>query len=222
MPEETPGAPEPQQGESADAFIVEQMRAGADEETIVAGLVERGADPAQARRRVEVVYPQVMRAAESENLEPRLLVPAVLAGVAAAVAGGIAWALIAVTTDYEVGFAALGIGLLAGYAVVLATRGRKGLPLQVTAIVSSLLGIALGKYFTYVWDLKDAVRDEFGDEAADSIGFLDSEVIDLFVEDADRVFGGYDLLWAAFAVYAAWRIPRAMGIQVRRGPISGV
>lgn len=223
MAEETSGAPETEpQGESADAFIVEQMRTGADEEMIVAGLIERGADPAQARRRVEVVYPQVMRAAESELFEPRLLVPAILAGLAAAVAGGIAWALIAVTTDYEIGFAALGIGVLAGYAVVLATRGRKGLPLQVTAIVSSLLGIALGKYFTYVWDLKDAVRDEFGDEAADSIGFLDSEVIDLFVEDADRVFGGYDLLWAAFAVYAAWRIPRAMGIRVRRGPISGV
>jgi len=223
MAEETSGAPgtEPQ-GESADAFIVEQMRAGADEETIVAGLIERGADPAQARRRVEVVYPQLMSAAEAEHFEPRLLVPAILAGLAAAVAGGIAWALIAVTTDYEIGFAALGIGILAGYAVVFATRGRKGLPLQVTAIVSSLLGIALGKYFTYVWDLKDAVRDEFGDEAADSIGFLNSEVIDLFVEDADRVFGGYDLLWAAFAVYAAWRIPRAMGIRVRRGPISGV
>jgi hypothetical protein len=215
---ETPEAP----GESADAFIIEQMRAGADEESIVAGLVERGADPAQARRRVEVVYPQVMNAAEAELFEPRLLVPAVLAGLVAAVAGGVGWALIAVTTDYEIGFAALGIGILAGYAVVLATRGRKGLPLQVTAILSSLLGIALGKYFTYVWDLKDAVRDEFGDEAADSIGFLDSEVIDLFVEDADRVFGGYDLLWAAFAVYAAWRIPRAVGIRVRRGPISGV
>jgi len=210
------------EGESADAFIVEQMRAGADEETIVAGLVERGAEPAQARRRVEVVYPEVMRAAEAELFEPRLLVPAALAGLAAAVAGGIGWALIAVTTDYEIGFAALGIGILAGYAVVLATRGRKGLPLQVAAVVSSLLGIALGKYFTYVWDLRDAVREEFGDEAADSVGFLDSEVIDLFIEDADRVFGGYDLLWAAFAVYAAWRIPRAMGIRVRRGPISGV
>ena len=220
MADETPQAPEAQ-GKSADAFIVEQMRVGADEETIVAGLVERGADPAQARRRVEVVYPQVMQAAGAEVFEPRLLAPAVAAGLAAAVAGGIGWALIVVTTDYEIGFAALGIGILAGYAVVLATRGRKGLPLQVAAVVSSLLGIALGKYFTYVWELKDAFRAEFGDEAADSIGFLDSEVIDLFVEDADRVFGGYDLLWAAFAVYAAWRIPRAMGIRVSRGPVSG-
>ena len=220
MADETPQAPEAQ-GKSADAFIVEQMRVGADEETIVAGLVERGADPAQARRRVEVVYPQVMQAAGAEVFEPRLLAPAVFAGLAAAVAGGIGWALIVVTTDYEIGFAALGIGILAGYAVVLATRGRKGLPHHVAAVVSSLLGIALGKYFTYVWELKDAFRAEFGDEAADSIGFLDSEVIDLFVEDADRVFGGYDLLWAAFAVYAAWRIPRAMGIRVSRGPVSG-
>jgi hypothetical protein len=221
MADESSEAPEAE-GESADAFIVRQMRAGADEDAIVARLVERGADPAQARRRVEVVYPQVMRAAEAEVLEPRLLVPAVFAGLAAAVAGGVAWALIAVTTDYEIGFAALGIGVLAGYAVLLATRGRKGLPLQITAVGSSLVGIVLGKYFTYVWNLKDAVRAEFGDEAADSISFTDADVVDLFFEDADRVFGGYDLLWAAFAVYAAWRIPRGMGIRVKRGPISGV
>ena len=82
MADETPQAPEAQ-GKSADAFIVEQMRVGADEETIVAGLVERGADPAQARRRVEVVYPQVMQAAGAEVFEPRLLAPAVFAGLAA-------------------------------------------------------------------------------------------------------------------------------------------
>ena len=221
MPDESPEAPEVQ-GESADAFIVEQMRAGADEETIVARLIERGAEPAQARRRVEVVYPQVMRAAEAELFEPRLLVPAVLAGLAAAVAGGIGWALIAVTTDYEIGFAAFGIGVLAGYGVVLATRGRKGLPLQVTAVVSSLLGIVLGKYLTYVWSFEDAVREQLGDELADQVSVFDTDIMELFLEDRRQVFGGYDLLWAAFAVYAAWRIPRAMGVRVRRGPLSGV
>jgi hypothetical protein len=163
-----------------------------------------------------------MRAAEAERFEPRALVPAVLAGIAAAVVGGIAWALIAVQVGYEIGFAAVGIGALAGFAVVLATRGRKGLPLQVTAVLASALGIALGKYFTYVWEGKKAVSDLLGEEAADEISVFDSESLRFFFEDADQIFGFYDLLWFAFAIYAAWRIPRPMGISVRRGPISGM
>jgi len=198
------------------------MQAGTDQETIVARLVDRGTEPAEAREVVDTIYPELMRAAEAELFEPRALVPAVLAGIAAAVVGGIVWALIAVEIGYEIGFAAVGIGALAGFAVVLATRGRKGLPLQVTAVLASALGIVLGKYFTYVWEGKEAVRDAFGDEAADEISVFDSESVRFFFEDADQIFGFYDLLWFAFAIYAAWRIPRPMGISVRRGPISGI
>lgn len=204
------------------AFVVEQMRAGVDQETIVARLVERGTDPTEARQVVDTVYPEVMRAAEAELFEPRTLVPAVLAGLAAAIVGGIVWALIVVQTGYEIGFAAVGIGVLAGFAVVFATRGRKGVPLQVTAVLASVLGIVLGKYFSYVWEFKDAVREAFGDEAADQVSVFDSDLVRFFFEDADQIFGFYDLLWIAFAVYAAWRIPRALGISVRKGPISGM
>lgn len=208
--------------EAATAFVVEQMREGADEETIVVRLIERGVGKSEAREVVDAVYPQVMRAAEAELFEPRALVPAVLAALAAAVAGGIAWGLIVRTTEYEIGFAALGIGLLAGYAVVFATGGRKGRPLQAIAVASSFLGIVLGKYLAYVWVLQDAVREQFGDEAADSISVFDSEVMRIFLEDAGEVFGGFDLIWVAFAAYAAWRIPRPLGIRVRRSPISGL
>lgn len=204
------------------AFVVAQMQAGADEETIVARLVERGMSPGEARDVVGAVYPEVMRAAEAEQFEPRALVPAVLAALGAAIAGGIVWAVIVVQTGYEIGFAAVGIGILAGFAVVFATRGRKGVPLQVTAVLASVLGIVLGKYFSYVWEFKDAVREAFGDEAADQVSVFDSDLVRFFFEDADQIFGFYDLLWVAFAVYAAWRIPRALGISVRKGPISGM
>jgi hypothetical protein len=218
LPEQTPE----EAREAAAGFVVEQMRQGADEETIVVGLIERGMGKDEARALVDAVYPQVMRAAEAELFEPRALAPAVVAALAAAVAGGIAWGLIVRTTNYEIGFAALGIGLLAGYAVVLATGGRKGRPLQAIAVASSLLGIVVGKYLAYVWVAKDAVREERGDEAADSISVFDSEMMRFFIEDADQVFGGFDLIWVAFAAYAAWRIPRPLGVKVRRSPISGI
>lgn len=60
--------------------------------------------------------------------------------------GGLVWGFILILTDYEVGFVAWGIGFLAGFLVVRFAGGRKGAPLQAIAIVSSLVGIMLGKY----------------------------------------------------------------------------
>lgn len=157
-----------------------------------------------------------MRAAEAEQFSSSALVPAVVAALVAAVLGGIAWGLIVVTTEYEVGFAALGIGLLCGYAVVLATRGRRGRPLQLTAVASAALGIVLGKYFTYYYLVKEAVREARGEEAADQVSVFDTELMRLFLEDLETVFSFYDVLWIGFAVYAAWRIPRGIGIPLRR------
>ena len=99
-----PGGKTADEGFDPAGFVVAQMQAGADQETIVSRLVERGADPAEARHIVDAVYPEVMRAAEAELFEPRALVPAVLAGIAAAVVGGIVWALIVVKTGYEISF----------------------------------------------------------------------------------------------------------------------
>jgi hypothetical protein len=202
--------------ENPEAYVIERMQAGADEEAIVAGLEERGMQRADARHVVDTVYPQVMRAAEAEVFSSSAPAPAVVVAVVAAILGGIAWGLIVVTTDYEIGFAALGIGVLCGYAVVLATRGRRGRPLQVIAVASAALGIILGKYFTYYYLVKEAVRDAGGEEAADEVSVFDTELVRFFFEDLESVFSVYDVLWIAFAVYAAWRIPRGMGIPVRR------
>ena len=207
-------------GENADAFVVEQMKAGADEDTIVAMLEQRGVERGEARELVSRVYPDVMRAAEAEQYSSEALLPAVAGGVLAALVGGIVWGLIVIVSDYEVGIVAWGIGLLAGFLVVRFAGGRKGLPLQAIAIVSSLVGIVIGKYIAYVYFLKEFVREQIGDEAADDISYFDGDVISLFRDDLSDVFGGFDLLWAALAVFTAWRLTRPLGVRPRGGLIS--
>src|SRR6266508_5834458 len=81
--------------------------------------------------------------------------PAVLAGLVAAVAGGIAWGLIVKWSDYEIGFAAWGIGFFTGIAVLWATRGTRGLPFQAIAVVCALLGILIGKYLGFAWIVQE-------------------------------------------------------------------
>ena len=129
----------------------------------------------------------------------------------AAVVGGFLWGLIVILSEYEIGIAAWGIGFLAGFAVVRFAGGAKGMPLQVVAVVSSLLGIIIGKYISYAYFFKQAVSDRFDVD----ISYLDSEIFRAFRENLTDVFGGFDLLWAALAVMTAWRLTRPSGLMSR-------
>ena len=54
-------------------------------------------------------------------------------GLIGAILGGVIWGFIVAATDYELGIVATGIGLLAGFGVVLLCRNKHGMPLQVIA-----------------------------------------------------------------------------------------
>jgi signal peptidase I len=124
---------------------------------------------------------------------------AVLAGLIAAVAGGLAWGLIVKWTDYEVGVIALAVGFLTAFAVHQATGGRRGPVLQAIAIASALLGIVLGKYLSFAFITQEAERD-FGID----IGLLSGDMLGLFRDGLGEVFGLYDVFWVGLAVAAAW------------------
>ena len=120
---------------------------------------------------------------------------AVLAGIAAAVVGGIAWGLVAKWTDYEVGIVAWGIGYVTGFAVERAAGGRRTVDLQVFAIVAALLGILIGKYLAFAF-----VQQELGFP----YGVLSGDMLTLFRENLDAAFSLYDILWIGLAVVSAW------------------
>ena len=131
------------------------------------------------------------------------LLPAVAAGLVAAIVGGIAWGVIVKLSDYEVGIVAWGIGFIAGTAVVLATRGAKGPRLQVIAVACALIGILLGKYLSYA-----LIVQEDAESFGQSIGLFSGDMFSFFRDDLDAVFGLFDLLWTGLAVFTAWRIPQ--------------
>jgi hypothetical protein len=125
---------------------------------------------------------------------------AALAALAAAIAGGIAWGLVAKTTGYEIGIVAWAIGFLAGTAAALVASGSRGIPLQAIAIVAALAGIFLGKYLTFAWDLQDFAADRGVD-----IGLFSEDMRAVFREDYDVVFDWFDVLWIGLAVFSAAR-----------------
>src|SRR5829696_6475660 len=124
---------------------------------------------------------------------------AMVVGLVVAVAGGIAWGLIARYTDYEVGVVAWGIGFATGFAVERAAGGRRSPDLQAIAIVTALIGVLVGKYLGFAFAVQEAEQD-FGTQT----GLLSGEMFSLFRESLGEVFGLYDLLWTGLAVASAW------------------
>ena len=53
------------------------------------------------------------------------LPPGVVAGLGAAIVGAAIWAAITAATDYQIGFMAIGVGFLAGFAVRLVQASAK-------------------------------------------------------------------------------------------------
>ncbi|OGP52837.1 MAG: hypothetical protein A2Y65_07955 [Deltaproteobacteria bacterium RBG_13_52_11] len=196
------------------AFIIKQMKAGSDKSVITQKLVEMGINKSDASHLVETVHTQIVKATKETEFTSSLLLPALLGGVLAAVVGGVIWGLIVIVTNYEIGFMALGIGGLCGFAVLLFSKGKRGLPLQVIAVFSSILGIFVGKYFFFFHYLKETLAKEYGVAVASNLSIFSQEVIQFFLDHIELTLSGFDILWVILAVITAWRIPKGFGIKL--------
>jgi hypothetical protein len=131
-------------------------------------------------------------------------------GLVGAIVGGIAWGYLVRSIDTELGIAAIGVGILAGFGVVFLSRGTRGVSFQVVAALAAALGILWGKYFTLVLVGRDLLREEFG-VGGDALPVFSGDTFSLFTETFPELFSGFDVAWIAFAVYTAWRIPTGQG-----------
>lgn len=139
---------------------------------------------------------------------------AALAGLAAAIAGGVVWGLVVRWSGYEIGFAAWGMGFIVGTAVVYGAQSRRGMPLQLIAVVLALAGIVLGKYLAFVWVGQDEL-----DKAGLSLPLFSTDTMRLFWDLRSDIWSGWDLLWAGLAVVTAFRIPQHEQVSAEE-PVS--
>ena len=192
--------------ESLADYVRQGLKAGADTDTVVVRLQAKGLEPETARRLVESVRAGGVGPAAAAGAGS--LLGATIGGLAAAAVGGLIWGLIAIATDYEIGWVAWGVGWLAGYGVVLFARGRRGRPLQLLAVTAAVLGIVLGKYLTFFHLLKEYVGDEYGAEAIADMSIFSLNMVQFFAASAGQFIRGFDALWILLAVGTAWGIPR--------------
>lgn len=100
-------------------------------------------------------------------------------------------------TEYELGVVAWAIGGITAFAV--AKSAKRITPIhQVISVVASLIGILIGKYFTFAYFVsKTFVFD----------GMFDGDIFPLFTENITDMFGLMDIVFILFAVLTAWQAP---------------
>ncbi len=194
-------------------FIVQQMRTGASKSVIVQRLTAMGVEAAESSKVVDAVSTEAIRVARQQRPTGFAVLAGLIGGGLAALIGGVAWGLIVARTDFEIGFMAWGLGLLAGFGVVLFARGKKGAALQIVAVVTSVAGIGLGKYVLFTEILRRVVLERVGAEAAARVTVLSAKVFGVFLQSLSQILTPYDGLWVVLAVLTAWRIPKGLGIK---------
>ncbi len=125
------------------------------------------------------------------------LVMGTLAGFVASVAGAGVWAVVTVMTEYQIGWMAIGIGLLVGFAVRYTGKGIEQ-SFGIVGAAMSLVGCALGNILTISYFV--ALNQEMA--FMDVLTQLDYPII---VEMLTTTFQIIDLLFYGLAVYVGYK-----------------
>jgi uncharacterized Zn finger protein (UPF0148 family) len=197
------------------AVVVKELKKGSDHASISQKLTEMGMDQKDAAQFVENIHDQAAKLAEQEQITIESYTPALLGAGLAAIVGGVLWGLIVIFSNYEMGIMAWGMGVLAGYAVVKFSKGKKGVPFQIIAVLSSLMGILIGKYISFYHFLNQAIAEQAAGNPPADISIFSAKVMKIFIAEFSSIVSGYDLLWVILAVITAWRIPKGLGLKYR-------
>lgn len=121
---------------------------------------------------------------------------AVIAGLAAALVSAVIWAAVTVATEYQIGWMAIGVGILVGFSVRLG-KGIDKLYGQIGAVLA-LLGCILGNFFSLVGFI--AKQEEMG--VFEVLGLFDyPQVPSLMMETSSPM----DLLFYGIAIFQGYK-----------------
>lgn len=151
----------------------------------------------------ESKVPATADTAELEFMSQRLRVEesftlAVVAGILAAVLGAFLWAGVTVVSGYQIGFMAIGIGVLVAFSIRFAGKGLS-IKFQILGAVLSLFGCVVGNCLTVCYFLAQN----------EGVGF--SEVLTMINPSAIpslmiSAFSPMDMLFYGIAVYEGYRL----------------
>jgi hypothetical protein len=94
---------------------------------------------------------EVMEKAFKAETENPNIAMAVLLGFFAAIVAGIIWYAFSAITNYQVGYVAIGVGFLIGYAVLLGSGKKRGVRLQMLSAGITVVTLLISQYFLILY-----------------------------------------------------------------------
>ena len=98
--------------------------------------------------------------AETEN--PNLVMAGILGFVAAVVAGAI-WYAVSILTGYQIGYLAIGVGFLIGWAIVFGSGKKRGSVLQLMSAAITLVTLFTSQYFILLYYFRKYMLENPGE-----------------------------------------------------------
>lgn len=146
----------------------------------------------------EPVDPQRLVAMQRVQNGHQSLIGALIGGVIGAVIGAGAWAGITIATQFQIGFMAIGVGILVGWLVRKLGNGMSPV-YGVIGAVFALLGCLAGNLMTACWFIARQAWQPF-------VNVLTKLNIDSTTEILSATFNGMDLLFYAIAVWEGYKL----------------
>lgn len=122
---------------------------------------------------------------------------AMLAGAAASLVGGVAWAAITIATNYQIGYMAVALGLLVGFAIRYTGKGLDQI-FGIYGAILSLFGCALGNFLGVIGSY--AKMEGLG--YIEVLSFIDMSLVpEIMIE----TFSPMDVLFYGIAIYEGYK-----------------
>ena len=122
----------------------------------------------------------------------------ILGAFGAAVIGAVLWATITVATEYQIGYMAIAVGFIVGFANRMLGKGVDQI-FGITGAVLALFGCVLGNFFSIV----GFVAKSEGLGYFDTFSMIDYSMIPSIMMEA---FSPLDILFYGLAVYQGYKI----------------
>jgi hypothetical protein len=136
------------------------------------------------------------------SVEEANLAAAVMGGLVAALVGAVVWAVITVTTKFQIGFMAVGVGFLVAWAVRTLGKGRTQ-AFGIVGAVFAFLGCVLGNLLSACGFI---AADQGQSVMSVASKVLSTPSIAMNILQAS--FSGMDLLFYGIAVYEGYKLAR--------------
>lgn len=185
-------------------YFLGAVNRGQSKEEIIKHLEDLGIEEKDASVIYETAASALYNSEKANRPTIGRIAGALIGAAVTVILGGLLWGQIVLWTDYEVGFMAVGIGLLAGYSVLLMSGKQRGAIYQIIAVLASLAGMFIGKYYMFYGLAKKALAEQ-GDEA---VSILSGQAMSTFTSNLSSVYDGFDFLWILLAVASAVTIPQ--------------